>query len=273
MHHNPIDIKNLSYSYADGTQALQEINLSICASEKVAIVGANGSGKSTFLQHLNGILLPQTGEIVIGEMPIEPKHLKAIRNFVGLVFQNPDDQIFMPTVWEDITFGVMNQGVRGHDLNHRARHAMVAVGLDPERFGGRIASNLSGGEKKRVAIAGVLAMQPQVLVLDEPTAQLDPRCRRQLIHLLQNLPLTQLIATHDLDMALELCSRTIVLSGGRIVFDGATETVMNDRAFLEEHALEMPLCYSRPYCRQEDRPEARPHPATLPHMKLDSPFQ
>jgi cobalt/nickel transport system ATP-binding protein len=268
MHHNPIDIRDLSYAYEDGTQALRDVNLSICASEKVAIVGANGSGKSTFLQHLNGILLPQTGEIVIGEMPMTSKNLKAIRNFVGLVFQNPDDQIFMPTVWEDITFGAMNQGLKGHDLTHRSKHAMRAVGLDPEEYGRRIAGNLSGGEKKRVAIAGVLAMQPQVLVLDEPTAQLDPRSRRQLIQLLQNLPLTQLIATHDLDMALELCSRTIVLSDGRIVFDGDTEVVMNDRDFLEAHALEMPLCYSRPYCHADDRPAERPHPATLPHLDI-----
>jgi cobalt/nickel transport system ATP-binding protein len=265
MHHNPVDIQNLSYAYADGTEALRAISLSIRASEKVAIVGANGSGKSTFLQHLNGILLPQTGEITIGEMGVEPKNFKAIRNFVGLVFQNPDDQIFMPTVWEDIAFGVMNQGVRGHALNHRVRHAMAAVSLDPDVYGGRIAGNLSGGEKKRVAIAGVLAMQPQVLVLDEPTAQLDPRCRRQLINLLKQLPLTQLIATHDLDMAVDLCSRTIVLSQGRIVYDGATDVVMSDRNFLEQHALEMPLCFALPYCGVGDRPVERPHPATLPH--------
>jgi cobalt/nickel transport system ATP-binding protein len=263
MHHNPISIEQLNYAYPDGTEALHSIDLSIQASEKVAIVGANGSGKSTFLLHLNGILLPQSGEIVIGELPVAPENLTAVRNFVGLVFQNPDDQIFMPTVWEDITFGPMNQGLRGHELEHRVHHAMQAVGLDAERYAARNACNLSGGEKKRVAIAGVLAMQPQVLVLDEPTAQLDPRSRRQLIQLLQALPLTQLIATHDLDMALELCSRTIVLSQGRVVYDGATEVVMNDRTFLEQHALEMPLCYSRPYCELEHRPLDQLHPATI----------
>lgn len=263
MHHNPISIEQLSYAYPDGTEALHSITLSIQATEKVAIVGANGSGKSTFLLHLNGLLLPQTGEVVIGELPVVPENLTAVRNFVGLVFQNPDDQIFMPTVWEDVTFGPMNQGLRGHELEHRVHHAMQAVGLDPQRYASRNASNLSGGEKKRVAIAGVLAMQPQVLVLDEPTAQLDPRSRRQLIQLLQALPLTQLIATHDLDMALELCSRTIVLSEGHVVYDGSTEVVMNDRAFLEQHALEMPLCYARPYCELEHRPSDRPHPATL----------
>jgi cobalt/nickel transport system ATP-binding protein len=267
MHHNPVDIKNLSYVYADGTEALQSITLSIRANDKVAIVGANGSGKSTVLQHLNGILMPQVGEVMIGEMAIEPKNLKAIRNFVGLVFQNPDDQIFMPTVWEDIAFGVTNQGLRGHELDHRVRHAMAAVSLDPKVYGGRIAGNLSGGEKKRVAIAGVLAMQPQVLVLDEPTAQLDPRSRRQLIELLKHLPLTQLIATHDLDMAVDLCDRTVVLSRGQIVYDGATEQVMSDRQFLEQHALEMPLCLSLPYCGVGDRPAERPHPASLPHLE------
>jgi cobalt/nickel transport system ATP-binding protein len=265
MHHNPISIHQLNYTYADETVALREINLSIPASEKVAIVGANGSGKSTLLFHLNGILMPQSGVVMVGEQMILPQTLKAVRNFVGLVFQNPDDQIFMPTVWEDVTFGPLNQGLRGTELNYRAEHVLYAVGLEPKRYADRNPQHLSGGEKKRVAIAGVLAMQPQVLALDEPTAQLDPRGRRQLIQLLQQLPLTQVIATHDLDLALELCSRTVVLSQGQIVYDGPTEVVMNDRDFLEQHALEMPLSYGRPYCLLEHRPVDRPHPATLPH--------
>lgn len=268
MHHNPIAIQQLSYAYADGTQALQAIDLSIGAGEKVALVGANGSGKSTLLLHLNGILLPQSGEIWVGEMPVVPQHLQAVRNFVGLVFQNPDDQIFMPTVWEDISFGPMNQGLRGDKLSHRAHHAMTAVGLAPERYADRNASNLSGGEKRRVAIAGVLAMQPQILALDEPTAQLDPRARRQLIGLLKHLPLTQIIATHDLDLALELCDRTVVLSQGQIVFDGATAIVLNHQEFLEQHALELPLSYSRPYCQLDHRPVERPHPATIPNLSV-----
>lgn len=254
MHHNPISIQQLSYAYADGTAALTDIELSIQATERIALVGANGSGKSTLLLHLNGILLPQTGEIVVGELPIVEKNLKAIRNFVGLVFQNPDDQLFMPTVWEDITFGPMNQGIRGKELSHRAHHAMIAVGLDPAYYNLRNTGNLSGGEKKRVAIAGVLAMQPQVIVLDEPSAQLDPRSRRQLITLLSYLPLTQIIATHDLDLAVDLCTRTIVLSQGQVVFDGPTETVMSNPEFLEQHALESPLCHSRPYCLLDHRP-------------------
>jgi cobalt/nickel transport system ATP-binding protein len=265
MHHNPIHIANLTYRYSDGTVALRQVNLQIAATEKVAIVGANGSGKSTLLRHLNGILLPQTGEIIVGELPVQPVNFQAVRNFVGLVFQNPDDQVFMPTVWEDVTFGPLNQGLTGQDLNHRVQHAMYAVGLDPNDYASRIASNLSSGEKKRVAIAGVLAMQPQVLALDEPSAQLDPRSRRQLIDLLKVLPLTQLIATHDLDLALELCDRTIVLSQGEIVFDGSTAVVMNDPDFLAAHALEVPLSYSRPYCQLVDRPVNQLNPATLPH--------
>jgi cobalt/nickel transport system ATP-binding protein len=241
LHHNPISIENLSYRYPDGIQALKGINLQIAATEKVAIIGANGSGKSTLLLHLNGILMPQKGEIVIGEMPVIHPNLSSIRNFVGLVFQNPDDQLFMPTIWEDVAFGAINQGIRGEHLKERVAEALVAVGLDVAKYRERLSHNLSGGEKKRVAIAGVLAMQPQVLVFDEPSAQLDPRSRRQLIQLLQTLPETQLIATHDLDLVLELCDRTVVLSEGEIVYDGETRRVLSDREFLLAHSLEMPL--------------------------------
>ena len=256
MHHNPIFIENLSYSYPDGTQALRNINLSIKANERVALIGANGSGKSTLQLHLNGILLPQEGQVIIGEWPVDSEHLREIRNFVGLVFQNPDNQLFMPTVWEDVAFGPMNQGLPDEELIDRVCRAMTAVNINPDAYGQRNTGNLSGGEKKRIAIAGVLAMNPQVLVFDEPSAQLDPRSRRQLINLLQGLPLTQLIATHDLDLALELCDRTVVLSQGQIVFDGKTEQVMSDAEFLEQHALELPLSYSRPYCLLEHAPIA-----------------
>jgi cobalt/nickel transport system ATP-binding protein len=254
MHHNPICVENLSYTYPDGTAALHDIHLSIRATERVALIGANGSGKSTLLFHLNGIFLPQTGRIIVGELEINAQNLRSIRDFVGLVFQNPDDQLFMPTVWEDVTVGPRNQGLRGSVLEERAISAMLAVGIDPQHYTQRHTENLSGGEKKRIAIAGVLAMNPQVLALDEPSAQLDPRSRRQLIELLSHLPLTQVIATHDLDLALELCSRTVVLSRGSIVYDGATEAVMNNPEFLSQHSLEPPLSYSRPYCRLEDTP-------------------
>jgi cobalt/nickel transport system ATP-binding protein len=256
MHHNPIAIENLTYTYPDGTQALRGINISIKAKERVALIGANGSGKSTLQLHLNGIILPQEGTVMIGEWPVTSGNLRNIRNFVGLVFQNPDNQLFMPTVWEDVGFGPRNQGLRDEELIERVCQSMQAVNMDPDYYGQRSTENLSGGEKKRIAIAGVLAMQPQVLVFDEPSAQLDPRSRRQLIQLLQSLRLTQLIATHDLDLALELCDRTIVLSQGQIVFDGKTEQVMSDPEFLEQHALESPLSYSRPYCLLQDAPVA-----------------
>lgn len=254
MHHNPISIENLTYTYPDGTKALREINLYIRASERVALIGANGSGKSTLQLHLNGILMPQEGKVIIGEWSVTSQNLREIRNFVGLVFQNPDNQLFMPTVWEDVAFGPMNMGLRDAELKKRVLQAMAAVDIDPEWYGQRNTDNLSGGEKKRIAIAGVLAMQPQVLVFDEPSAQLDPRSRRQLIELLQSLPLTQLIATHDLDLALDLCDRTIVLSQGQVVYDGETERVMSDSEFLFQHALEPPLSFSRPYCNLEDAP-------------------
>ncbi len=254
MHHNPILIENLSYAYPDGNRALKNVSLSIKAGERVALVGANGSGKSTLQLHLNGIFLPQTGQVKVGKWPVNSDNLSVIRNFVGLVFQNPDDQLFMPTVWEDVAFGPMNGGLQGTELQQRIIDAMEAVSIDPQTYGHRSPEKLSGGEKKRVAIAGVLAMQPQVLVLDEPSAQLDPRSRRQLLNLLQQLSLTQLIATHDLDLALELCDRTIVLNQGQIVYDGDTEGVMSDPDFLGQHALESPLSYSRPYCNLADVP-------------------
>ncbi|HAX87736.1 MAG TPA: cobalt ABC transporter ATP-binding protein [Cyanobacteria bacterium UBA11370] len=267
MHHNPIFIENLSYTYPDGTQALRDVNLSIKANERVALIGANGSGKSTLQLHLNGILMPQQGQVIIGEWPITSQNLQAIRNFVGLVFQNPDNQLFMPTVWEDVAFGPMNLGLRDQELVERVTSAMNAVDMDLENYGQRNPENLSGGEKKRIAIAGVLAMQPQILVFDEPSAQLDPRSRRQLIELLQSLQLTQLIATHDLDLALELCDRTVILSQGQVVYDGATEQVMSNPKFLIEHSLESPLSYSRPYCLLEDAPVAK---VPITHSKLPS---
>jgi cobalt/nickel transport system ATP-binding protein len=253
MHHNPIVIKNLTYTYPDGTKALNNINLSIEANERVALIGANGSGKSTLQLHLNGIILPQEGSIRVGQWLVNTENLREIRNFVGLVFQNPDNQLFMPTVWDDVAFGPKNRGWRDRELVDRVIKAMKMVDIDPEYYGTRNTENLSGGEKKRIAIAGVLAMEPQVLVLDEPSAQLDPRSRRQSIELLQNLPLTQLIATHDLDLALELCSRTVVLSQGRIVYNGKTEQIMSNPDFLLQHSLESPLSYSRPYCLIEDK--------------------
>jgi cobalt/nickel transport system ATP-binding protein len=252
----PLLVEHLSFNYPDSTQALTQINLSLQAGERVALVGANGSGKSTFLLHLNGIFLPQAGRIWVGGVEVTAQHLSTVRNFVGLVFQNPDDQLFMPTVAEDVAFGPQNQGLVGGALHARISAALASVGLALDCYGHRHAQKLSGGEKKRVAIAGVLAMQPQMLVLDEPSAQLDPRSRRQLMQLLHSLPQTQLIATHDLDLALELCERTLVLSRGQLVADGPTTEILQDAAWLEQHCLELPLSYRRPYCLLAERPLA-----------------
>jgi cobalt/nickel transport system ATP-binding protein len=250
-----ISVANLSYTYPDGTKALHKIDFQIHQQEKVALVGANGSGKSTLQLHLNGILLPQSGRVEICGRSVNRENILTIRNFVGLVFQNPDDQLFMPTVWEDIGFGPLNLGFRGNLLNEKIVRAMRSVDLEPQWYSSRNIDRLSGGEKKRVALAGILAMEPSILVLDEPSAQLDPRSRRQTIELLTKLNQTQLIATHDLDLALELCSRTIVLSHGTIVYDGMTETVMNNTEFLKQHSLETPLSYTRPYCQIGDGPD------------------
>jgi cobalt/nickel transport system ATP-binding protein len=175
MHHNPIVIDQLSHTYADGTLALSQISLTIAAGERVALVGANGLWQIDTAASPEWDSVAPGGAYHRGEYPMQQAHLEAIRNFVGLVFQNPDDQLFMPTVWEDVTFGPLNQGVRGEELEHRCHHCLYAVGLDPSHYARRSPENLSGGEKQRVAIAGVLAMQPQILVFDEPTAQLDPR--------------------------------------------------------------------------------------------------
>ncbi len=249
-----ITCKNLSYTYPDGTEALTAISFEIQPQEKVALIGANGSGKSTLQCHLNGLIPVQTGEIWIGNQPVLPPYYSSIRTQVGLVFQNPDDQLFLTTIWEDIAFGPKNLGIKDPLLSQRVNQALLAVQLEPQHYGHRHPDRLSGGEKKRAAIAGVLAMQPDILVLDEPSAQLDPLARRELMNLLQTLPLTQLIATHDLDLVLDLCDRTLVLSEGHLVYDGPTYPLMLDSAFLQSYRLESPLSFQRAYCNLSDRP-------------------
>jgi cobalt/nickel transport system ATP-binding protein len=250
-----LEVSDLSFAYPDGHLALCDIQLALQPGERVALIGANGSGKSTLLLHLNGIFLPQSGQVKVADLAINPAQLTQIRNLVGLVFQNPDDQLFMPTVAEDVAFGPRNQGLTGTVLQQHVDAALLAVGILPDQYGSRYAQNLSGGEKKRVAIAGVLAMQPQLLAFDEPSAQLDPQSRRQLIELLQGLPQTQIIATHDLDLALDLCERTVILSHGRLVADGPTLALLQQADLLAQYSLEPPLSYSRPYCLRTDQPE------------------
>jgi cobalt/nickel transport system ATP-binding protein len=232
-----LSIEKLSFSYPDGHPALHEISLCIERGEKVALVGPNGAGKSTFMLHLNGLLTGK-GRVRIAGMEIHKKNLPAIRALVGLVFQNPDDQLFSPTVYEDVAFGPLHMGLPEPEIVRRVEAALEMVGMS--HFANRLSHHLSTGEKKRIAIATVLSMQPEILVLDEPTAGLDPRARRSLIHLLGELPLTMLVSSHDLLMVRELFPRMIIMDEGRIVSDGPTLALMNDTALLEEHGLELP---------------------------------
>jgi cobalt/nickel transport system ATP-binding protein len=237
MHHS-VHVNNLSFSYPDGHPALRGITLHIEPGEKVALVGPNGAGKSTLMLHLNGILMAKSGQVEVCGLDIEESNLNRVRASVGLVFQNPDDQLFSPTVFEDVAFGPIYQGLSPQQVNERVQSALAAVNMLD--YAPRVSYHLSTGEKKRIAIATVLSMHPEVLVLDEPTAGLDPRARRTLIRLLRELPITMLVSTHDLAMVRELFPRTIIMDGGQVVADGDTLQLLQDGALLEAHGLEKP---------------------------------
>ncbi len=232
-----IELDELTYRYPDGRKALDGVTLVISEGEKVALVGPNGAGKSTLLLHLNGIL---TGEGMVRILGAEvgDGNLAAVRSQVGLVFQHPDDQLFSPTVLEDVAFGPLHMNLDQDEVLRRVRWALDQVGM--AGFEDRVSHHLSLGEKKRIAIATVLAMQPMILALDEPSGELDPRARRELIRLLGELPQTMLVATHDMRLVKELLSRTVILDGGKLVADGATELLLQDSQLLEQHGLEAP---------------------------------
>ncbi|MCJ7557867.1 MAG: energy-coupling factor ABC transporter ATP-binding protein [Gammaproteobacteria bacterium] len=236
MHHS-IEIEHLSFQYPDGHPALFDVSLNITPGEKTALVGPNGAGKSTLILHLNGILTGE-GSIKVCGLDVNPDNLKLVRAQVGMVFQTPDDQLFSPTVFDDVAFGPLYQGLPEGVVQLRVDQALAAVAMSA--YKDRVSHHLSAGEKKRIAIATVLSMQPQVLVLDEPTAGLDPRSRRGLINLLRDLPLTMLVSTHDMLLVSELFPRMVIMDQGRIVADGPTETLMEDAALLEAHGLERP---------------------------------
>jgi cobalt/nickel transport system ATP-binding protein len=236
MHHS-IEVEQLSYSYPDGHAALHGVDLRIAPGEKVALVGPNGAGKSTLILHLNGILHGR-GLVRVCGTEVDEKSAGKVRALVGLVFQNPDDQLFSPTVYDDVAFGPLYQGLSPAEVEKRVSEALAAVRMGD--YARRVSHHLSTGEKKRIAIATVLSMQPEVLVLDEPTAGLDPRARRTLIHLLRDLPLTMLVSSHDLAMVRELLPRMVVMDEGRIVADGPTAQLLEDEALLEAHGLEKP---------------------------------
>jgi cobalt/nickel transport system ATP-binding protein len=236
MHHS-IEVQGLTFSYPDGHPALRGVSFMIAPGEKVALVGPNGAGKSTLLLHLNGILRGE-GHVRVCGQTLSDQTLGAIRSAVGMVFQDPDDQLFSPTVFDDVAFGPMYQGLPEAEVRWRVTSALSAVGMSERE--GRVSHHLSGGEKKRIAIATVLAMEPEVLALDEPTSGLDPRARRGLIRLLSELPMTMLVSTHDLRMVHELFPRTIILDDGLIAADGPTPGLLADPALLELHGLEAP---------------------------------
>lgn len=231
-------IQDLEFAYPDGQVALRGISLRIERGEKVALVGPNGAGKSTLMLHLNGILGSSQSEIQITGLPVTRQNLPLIRAKVGLVFQNPDDQLFSPTVFDDVAFGPLHMGFPEVEVRQRVRQALAQVGMSD--YEQRLSHHLSIGQKKRVSIATVLAMDPEILVLDEPSAGLDPRGRRALINLLRTLPLTMLVSTHDMALVKELFPRMIIMDEGRIVADGPTADLMQDVALLEAHGLEQP---------------------------------
>ena len=237
-----IEVAGLEFAYPDGRVALRGVDLSVGAGERVAVLGPNGAGKTTLALHLNGILEPRSGSVTVGGLPVVEANLRQVRRMVGLVFQDSNDQLFMPTVEQDVAFGPANSGVSGQELEQQVDDALAAVGAT--ELAGRPAHHLSGGERRRAALATVLSMSPGVLVFDEPTSDLDGAGRRELAATLGSLSLTQLIITHDLSLALELCPRSILIDGGTIVADRPTREMLGDADLLSESGMELPYGFS-----------------------------
>ena len=233
-----VQIRGLRFKYPDGYEALNGVDLRIDRGEKVALIGPNGAGKSTLMLHLNGINEPSSGNVTIGELEVNRANIGRIRAEVGLVFQDPDDQLFSPTVYDDVAFGPVHMGLPRAEVDARVASALEAVGLPG--FEKRLPHHLSIGQRKRAALATVLSMSPSVLVLDEPSAGLDPRGRRELINLLRSLEQTMLVSTHDMKLVAETFPRTVIVDDGRIVADGPTPDILSDGELLESHGLEQP---------------------------------
>jgi cobalt/nickel transport system ATP-binding protein len=229
-----VEIENLSFSYPDGQQGLKDINLVVYPGENLAVIGPNGAGKSTLLLHLNGILRGNSMVRIFG-LPVAEKNLKEIRRKVGLVFQDPEDQLFSLNVFDDVAFGPMNMGYSESEVKQRVTEALKWVGMIG--YEQRSPHHLSVGEKKRIAIATVLSLSPELLVLDEPSSNLDPRSKWSLIELLRQLPKTKIVATHDLELVKALCQRTIIMDAGKVVAEGDTTSIINDVSLLKAHGL------------------------------------
>ncbi|EXG80142.1 energy-coupling factor ABC transporter ATP-binding protein [Cryptosporangium arvum] len=237
-----LEVAGLAFAYPDGRQALFGVDLTLRRGERVALLGPNGAGKTTLVLHLNGIHTAGAGSVTVAGLPVAKENLTEIRRRVGIVFQDPDDQLFMPTVGEDVAFGPANLGLRGAALQERVAEALTAVGM--QEFADRAPHHLSFGQRRRVAVATVLAMRPEILVLDEPSSNLDPASRRELAQILQSLDVTLLMVTHDLPYALELCPRSVLMDGGVIVADAPTPHLLMDAELMREHRLELPYGFN-----------------------------
>ncbi len=244
-----LKINKLSYTYPDGHKALKEISFSIEKGESVAILGPNGAGKTTLILHLNGILGKLTGEIEVDGLEYSTENIAKIRKTVGVVFQDPDDQLFMPTVLEDVMFGPKNFGYSDEESEKNAIEALKMVGMD--NFQDRAPHHLSFGQKRKVAIATVLASKPKLLVLDEPASNLDPASRRDLIKILMNLNISIILVTHDLPMALEICDRSLVLNEGMIKEDSLTKNILKNEELMKENRLELPYGFALHHLGEE----------------------
>ena len=238
-----LKLENVSFAYDNGHEVLKEISLVLTEGEQVALIGANGVGKSTLLKLFVGLLSPQSGRVSVSGLPVEKSNLVAVRRAAGYVFQDSESQLFLANVWEDVAFGPQNEGLVGEDLRRRVDEALSSVGLTS--LASEHVYRLSGGQKRLASIATVLALRPDSLLLDEPTLALDPRNRRAVIRALSALPCAKLIATHDLDFVLDACTRVLLMDDGRIVADGRPDELLRDRALLERHGLELPLSLSR----------------------------
>lgn len=239
MSHHKLEVKDLYYTYPDGHEAVKDMSFCMYHGESVGIIGANGAGKSTLLMLLMGILFPVQGEVLVGDVHVTKKSLAMIRQRLGMVFQDPDDQLFMTTVYDDVAFGPRNYKLDEKEVDSRVMQALEMVGIS--HLKDRAPFKLSGGEKRAAAIATILSMQPDVLILDEPTSGLDPKARRRVIKILRSFEHTKIITSHDLDMVYEICARTIVLKNGEIVADGLTSEILVNEELMSSCGLEVPL--------------------------------